>query len=119
VSLLVPARNEVETIAACLTSLLGQEHGAIEVVVLDDRSDDGTAEVVRGFAGRGVRLLEGEPLPAGWTGKNWACDQLARVATGEVLCFVDADTELAPDAVGAALGELETSGADLVTLLLA
>lgn len=119
VSVLVPARNEGATIERCLAALLAQDYGPVEIVVLDDRSDDDTAARVAGFADRGVRLVRGEPLPDGWTGKNWACAQLADAAQGDVLCFVDADTELDPPTVRAALAELEATAAGLVTLLLA
>lgn len=119
VSVLVPARNEAATIERCLDALVAQDYTPLEIIVLDDRSDDDTAARVARFAGRGVRLLAGEPLPDGWTGKNWACAQLAEAAQGDVLCFVDADTVLDPPTVRAALGELEQSGAGLVTLLLA
>lgn len=119
VSVLVPARNEAATIERCLDALVAQDYTPLEIIVLDDRSDDDTAARVARFVGRGVRLLAGEPLPDGWTGKNWACAQLAEAAQGDVLCFVDADTVLDPPTVRAALGELEQSGAGLVTLLLA
>ncbi len=118
VSLLVPARDEAGTIGRCIASLLAQDHRSIEVIVLDDRSQDDTAAIVRRHSGRGVRLLEGRPLPEGWTGKNWACEQLSRAASGEVLCFVDADTTLSPQAVRCALALLEAERAGLVTLLL-
>nr|WP_236682799.1 glycosyltransferase family A protein [Thermus filiformis] len=90
-SLLVPARNEAENLEATLPRLLRQ--GALEVLVLDDASEDGTAEVVRRLAKAHptLRLLPGRPLPPGWTGKNWACWQLAQEARGEVLVFTDAD----------------------------
>lgn len=117
VSVLVPARSEEATIASCLTNLLAQDHPALEIVVLDDGSTDATAEIVRSFADRGVRLVTGQPLPEGWTGKNWACHQLSQVATGDLLCFVDADTLLAPEAVGAAVGALRDEDAALVSLL--
>ncbi len=121
VSVLVPARDEASTIGACLAALVAQQHRAIEVIVLDDRSTDGTAEVVRAVAAADprVRLVAGAELPVGWTGKNWACHQLAVAARGEVLCFVDADTVLAPATIGAALDVLRDDDADLVTLLLA
>jgi chlorobactene glucosyltransferase len=121
VSVLVPARNEAATIATCIEALLAQQHPALEVVVLDDRSDDGTADVVRAVAAGDprVRVVDGAELPDGWTGKNWACHQLSQQARGEVLCFVDADTVLDPAAIGGALGVLRDDGADLVTLLLA
>jgi chlorobactene glucosyltransferase len=121
VSVLVPARNEAATIGACIEALLAQQHPALELIVLDDRSDDGTADVVRAVAAGDprVRVVDGAELPEGWTGKNWACHQLSQQAHGEVLCFVDADTLLDPAAIGGALGVLRDDDADLVTLLLA
>lgn len=121
VSVLVPARNEAATIGACIEALLAQQHRSIELIVLDDRSDDGTVDVVRNVAAGDprVRVVDGAELPEGWTGKNWACHQLSQQARGEVLCFVDADTVLDPAAIGGALGVLRDDDADLVTLLLA
>ena len=119
VSVLVPARNEAATIEACLAGIAAQNYPNLEVVVVDDNSDDGTAAIVRGIADSRIRLVAGAPLPDGWTGKNWACEQLWRHARGEVLCFVDADTVLAPDAVGASLGTLTSHDVGLLTLLLA
>jgi GT2 family glycosyltransferase len=120
VSVLIPARDEATTIATCLTAVLAQRHAHLEIIVLDDRSTDGTANVVRAFDDPRIKLIDGSELPTGWTGKNWACHQLAEAAAGEVLCFVDADTVITPGAVGAALELIE--GDDqiaLVTLLLA
>lgn len=111
VSLLVPARDEAHNLPHLLPGLLAQ--GADEVLVLDDGSTDGTAEVARGL---GARVLRGEPLPPGWHGKPWACQQLARAARGEVLVFTDADVLWHPGALGAVLHELERSGADLLSV---
>ncbi|WP_105317186.1 glycosyltransferase [Thermus tenuipuniceus] len=114
-SLLVPARNEAENLRRTLPSLLQQ--GALEVLVLDDGSEDGTAEVAlelgRGYPG--FRLLKGKPLPSGWTGKNWACWQLAQEARGEVLVFTDADVRWEKGALGGLLQALE--GVDLLSAL--
>ena len=118
VSILVPARNEEGHIGDCLRSLLDQTHPDVEILVLDDRSTDRTAAIVRAVGGDRVRLLAGDELPEGWTGKNWACHQLARAATGEVLCFVDADTRLAPDAVAAVASTLVTHDVGLVAVML-
>jgi hypothetical protein len=115
VSLLVPARDEAGTLPATLPGMLAQ--GADEVIVLDDGSRDDTAAVVtrRAGAAPALRLLHGAPLPRGWSGKNWACHQLAQAARGEVLVFTDADVRWQPGALTALLAERDARGADLVT----
>jgi hypothetical protein len=118
VSVLVPARDEAGRIAQCLESVLEQRAVAdLEVLVLDDGSRDGTAEVVRQVAGDDprVRLLTGAEPPPGWLGKPHACQQLADAARGSVLVFLDADVRLAPHAVAASVALLRGSGLDLVS----
>jgi len=117
VSVLVPARSEEENIGACLTSLLAQDYPNLEIIVLDDESDDSTASIVRAMTDPRVRLMSGELRPDRWTGKNWACHQLSQVAAGDLLCFVDADTLLEPGTISAAAGALAAEGAGLVSLL--
>jgi hypothetical protein len=118
VSVLLPVRDEAHQVADCLTHLLDQSGVAdLEILVLDDQSADGTAEVVRRIAGDDprVRLLTGSPPPPGWLGKPHACQQLADAATGSVLVFLDADVRLAPQAVAATAGLLRDSGLDLIS----
>jgi GT2 family glycosyltransferase len=109
VSILVPARDEAHRIAPTIRSLLAQQGLAdAEILVLDDGSTDGTADVVRVAAASDPRLtvLTGTPPPQGFLGKPHACAQLAAAARGEVLVFVDADVVLEPDAVAAAVAVL-------------
>jgi Glycosyl transferase family 2 len=118
VSVLIPARNEATRIGACLTSVLDQVSAPdLEILVLDDGSSDGTADVARAVADGDprVRILPGDPLPDGWLGKPHACDQLARAATGSMLVFVDADVVLAPHAVAAAVHMVREAPLDLVS----
>ena len=118
VSVLVPARNVAHRIAATITSLLAQRQLIdLEVLVLDDSSEDETATVVATTAGGDPRLrvLTGRDLPAGWLGKPHACQQLADAATGSVLCFVDADVTLAPQAVAAAVALLRQTRLDALS----
>lgn len=117
-SVLIPARNEATNIAATLYDLLAQEPPPHEILVLDDRSEDGTGDLVASIARTHpqVRLLCGAPLPQGWTGKNWACAQLAGAAHGEILLFADADVRWQPGALRSLLAALSTLDADLLTV---
>jgi chlorobactene glucosyltransferase len=121
VSILVPARNEQRSIEACVGSLLRQDYPNCEVIVLDDHSEDDTGAIVERLmaaaarAGLRTELLRGQPLPEGWTGKNWACHQLSQAARGEFLFFTDADTEHAPGTVTAAVAYAQRNRAGLVS----
>ena len=119
VSILVPARNEALNIAACTGSLLAQDYPNWELLVLDDHSEDGTGEILRGLgvseSGAPARMLRGAALPEGWTGKGWACHQLAQAARGKFLFFADADTEHAPGTVAAAVAYALRTRAGLVS----
>jgi Glycosyl transferase family 2 len=117
VSVLIPARNEERSIHAAVGSALASRSAAVEVVVLDDRSQDSTAKVVEDIASRDdrVRLLRGLPLPPGWCGKQHACAVLASEAHYPLLAFLDADVRLAPDGLARMVAFLQASGADLVS----
>ncbi|NTU53821.1 MAG: glycosyltransferase [Chlorobiaceae bacterium] len=119
-SILVPARNEELNIPDCVSSLLGQRYPDFEVIVLDDHSTDGTLRELRRLAssplGDRLRIIEGQPLPAGWHGKAWACQQLAESALGELLLFTDADTKHRPDGLYRAVEAMRRSRADMLSL---
>jgi len=101
VSVLIPARDEEAGIVASLTAALASAGLVFEVVVMDDSSTDETASRVRSVAEADprVRLEPAPPLPSGWNGKQHACWALAHIAKGELLCFVDADVQLQPQAL--------------------
>ncbi len=118
VSILVPARDEEHRLAPCLDSLLAQDYPNREILVLDDHSTDRTGELVlaRGFqesAAGPLRLLRGTELPAGWTGKGWACWQLAQAARGEFILFTDADTWHPPSGLSTAVAQARAERIDL------
>lgn len=116
VSLLVPARDEAAVLPETLPSWLAQ--GADEVLVLDDGSTDATPAVLAAAAAAHptLRVLAGASLPSGWSGKNWACHQLAGAARGDVLVFTDADVAWAPGALDRVVAELGATGAGLLTV---
>lgn len=117
VSVLIPARNEEGGIVACVESVLQSRGVEVEVIVLDDRSDDTTGERVGEIASRDgrVRLIRGEEPPEGWCGKQYACATLARHAMHPFIVFLDADVRLEVDGLGRLATFLHTSGADLVS----
>jgi len=91
VSIIIPARNEEHTLPNLLNSLSGQLSSKDEIIVVNDHSEDRTKEIAEKS---GVEVLESLPIPEGWLGKTWACYQGARIASGEILIFLDADTVL-------------------------
>lgn len=121
VAVLVPARNEAANIRRCLTSLLAQDYPDFNVWVLDDASTDATPRILAEMAHGEPRLHvgQGAPLPAGWLGKNWACQQLAAQIPAEtpLLLFVDADTWHAPDMLRQSVAVLLAYQAGLLSVL--
>ncbi|MEU5672779.1 glycosyltransferase family 2 protein [Micromonospora sp. NPDC047753] len=120
VTVLLPLRDEATRVTPCLRALLAQRGvPGLRVVVLDDGSTDGTADVVRAVVGDDPRvtLLTGVAPPPGWLGKPHACWQLATRADPDAtaLVFVDADVVLAPHAVAAAVTELRAARATLLS----
>ena len=116
-TVIIPARNEEEGIAACLAGVLQSRGVRLQVIVIDDASTDGTARIVEDIAERDprVRLLRSAGLPAGWNGKQHACWQGAQAATSPLLCFLDADVRLQPDALARCAAQLQAERAALLS----
>jgi chlorobactene glucosyltransferase len=116
-SVVVPARNEERSIERCVVSLLAQTID-VELIVVDDRSEDATPAILAALAARDPRLqiVRGAPLPDGWVGKPWALAQGAKVARGEWLLFTDADSAHEPYACVSALGFARTRDVDALTI---
>jgi GT2 family glycosyltransferase len=118
VSVIVPARNEAHNIARCVKSILSTTYPRLELIVVDDSSADGTADVAREAAAGDarVRVVKNSPLPDGWFGKQWACALGAKLAHGEILQFTDADTIHAPDLVTRSINAMHRTTADLLSV---
>ena len=118
-TVIVPARNEQDCLGACIESLVAQSEDVFklgrdwELVVVDDHSTDGTAEIARGFAG--VTVLEAAKLEKGWTGKTNAIWTAARKARGKWLLFTDADTVHEPGDLRRAIHEAEKYKAGMLS----
>ena len=117
-SVVLPARNEAHNIEACLRSILLTAYPNIEVIVVDDHSHDGTGDIARRIAATDARVqvINNPDLPDGWFGKQWACHNGARAATGAVLCFTDADTRHGPELLSRSVNAMVARRADLFSV---
>ena len=118
VSVIIPARNEAEDLAAALETILRQEDVEIEVIVVNDHSTDATGSIADAMAQTDprIRVIHDPPLLPGWLGKCNAMQQAAAVASGDILLFTDADIFYAPRTLATALGEMEQRRLDLLSL---
>ncbi len=106
-SVVIPARNEEESLPRLLESLRNQRYAPGEIIVVDDSSEDRTAGIARSF---GCKVISLTGKPESWTGKSWACWNGANSATSEVLLFLDADVRCGKDAVELLTGTFEKHG---------
>jgi glycosyltransferase involved in cell wall biosynthesis len=113
VSVIVPARNEGACLGACLESLVAQTGVDFEIIVVNDASADRTRAIAQSFPR--IRVVDADPPPAGWTGKNNAMAAGAGVACGEWLLFTDADTVHLPGSLAGAVAEAGQQGATLLS----
>lgn len=118
VSVLIPARNEGAIIGATLRAWQAQDYPAYEIIVWDDQSTDDTALIVKLYseADSRIKLAQGDALPDGWAGKNWACHNLAQQASGAFLLFSDADVRWQPDALASLVAHQQRTNAALLTI---
>lgn len=115
-SIVIPARNEAQNLPVLLDSLNRLCYqGPLEILVVDDDSEDETGAIARAH---GARVLRLEGPPAGWSGKAYACHRGAEVAGGEWLLFTDADTQHYPQSAALAVNHAQEAGLDGLSLFL-
>lgn len=120
ISAIIPAKDEERTLDECLTSVRAQEYPRLEILVVDDRSDDRTLEIARRHEAEDARVRvihNAEPPPPGWTGKTRVLDKHAGQTGGEWLWFLDADTRHEPPFLKVMMEHARTNRAALVSIL--
>ena len=117
VAIVVPARDEAETIDAVLRSLLQQEYqGAVRVILVDDNSTDGTGAIARAIDDPRLTVVAGAPRPAGWSGKLWAVSQgVKEAAEATMILLTDADILHRPQHLATLVARAERGDLDIVS----
>lgn len=118
VSVIVPTRNEAYRIVDCIKSLKYQSYKNLEIIIIDD-STDNTIEIIKEIIGNDKRfiILKQEKLPKGWIGKPHAMQQASKIAKGEYLLFIDADTSHEPQLISHAISHVLTEKIDLLSVV--
>lgn len=127
VTIIIPARNEAENISICLESLLNQDYqGDFKIILVNDQSEDNTAQIAENLARKKNQthrliILNGKPLPQGWSGKLWAMSQGVEWArqnlSTDYFLFTDADIKHSVDNLSQLLAKAEKDNLDLVSLM--
>jgi len=118
VSILIPARNEEQTLGNLLNQISNFSYRNLEIIIYDDNSTDRTAEIVKKHtkSDQKIQLLQGDELIVGWLGKNYACHKLGMEARGEVLLFLDADVSVQNGLVERALTHFQKHNLHLLSI---
>ncbi len=119
VSIILPARNEEKYIEKCLESLLDQDYENYEIVAIDDSSEDNTGNIIKRFSEINSKVIHvsAREQPDGWMGKNWACSEGYKKATGELLLFTDSDTKHSRNVISLAVSHLLSLNLDALTVI--
>lgn len=114
----IPARNETDDLTACLTSLLDTNYPKLEILVLDDCSQNKkTPEIIKSFAQSGVRFIAGKTVSPSWVAKNHAYDQLSDESSGEIILFCGVDTRFGRDTLGMLVRLMMQKNKTMISLL--
>jgi len=119
VSIILPARNEEKFIGKCLESFVNQDYTNYEIMAIDDSSDDKTLEIIEEYAKKSDKVVpvKAASKPDGWMGKNWACMEGFKRASGDLLLFTDADTVYSKKVLSLAVAHLLSEKLDVLTVI--
>jgi hopene-associated glycosyltransferase HpnB len=116
ITALIPARDEAAVIGNTIAALKAQGTG-LTIVVIDDQSEDGTADIARTAGGDSCTVIAGSPMPAGWVGKMWALEQGRHHVRTPLTLLLDADIELLPGILAALLARRRLDGRQFLSLM--
>jgi len=119
VSIILPARNEEKFIEKCLDSLIKQDYDNYEIITINDSSKDSTGDIIKKYSEKfpKVVFVDAKPKPDGWIGKNWACIEGYKKASGDLLLFTDADTVHTSSVISLAVSHLLSLELDVLTVI--
>ena len=119
VSVILPARNEEKFIEKCLNSLVEQDYDNYEIIAINDSSDDSTGNIMKKYSEKFPKVIfvDANPKPDGWMGKNWACMEGYKKATGDLLLFTDSDTSHTSSVISLAVSHLLSLKLDALTVI--
>jgi glycosyltransferase involved in cell wall biosynthesis len=116
-SVCIPARNETEQLEICINSLLASRYPKLEIIVLDDCSNDSTPDIVKKFAHDGVRFISGSKPDESWMPKNQAYQRLLDSSLGQIVVFCGVDTRFAPHTFNKLIGLMLSNNLDMISVL--
>ena len=117
VTLAIPARNETHALDDALKAALASDYEKLEIIVLDDCSQDETAKVIKSYAHKGVRFVQGEEPAASWLGKNQAYKTLLQHASGEYILFCGVDVNLSVGSLTKLITNMLDNNTEMVSVL--
>jgi len=119
VSIILPARNEEKFIGKCLDSLIKQDYDNYEIITINDSSNDATGDIIKKYSEEFPKVIsvDAKPKPDGWMGKNWACIEGYKKASGDLLLFTDADTVHTSSVISLAVSHLLSLELDALTVI--
>ena len=119
VSVILPARNEEKFIEKCLNSLVEQDYDNYEIIAINDSSNDSTGDIIKKQSEKFPKVIfvNAKPKPDGWMGKNWACMEGYKRASGDLLLFTDADTTHTSSVISLAVSHLLSLKLDALTVI--